>query len=141
RRRGCRRSRLAARKKRRRGVIDTSVLVAGVAGFKSWRTVNNASAKLLRDWMENGSFVWLVTEEILAEYKHVLRKLGVRSNLIGAIINLLREEAEFVDVRLADEISPDPDDDPFCACAQHGGAAFIVTLNPKDFPATKLSAK
>jgi predicted nucleic acid-binding protein len=117
------------------------VLVAGIAGFKSWRTVNNPSATLLRDWIENGTFVWLVTEEILAEYKQVLRKLGVRSNLIGAIINLLREEAEFVNVRAIHEVSPDPDDNAFCACAEQGGAAFIATLNPKDFPSTRLSAK
>jgi hypothetical protein len=46
-----------------------------------------------------------------------------------------------VDVRFTDEVSPDPDDDPFCLCADQGGAAFIVTLNPKDFPPTKISAK
>jgi len=82
-----------------------------------------------------------ITEEILAEYKHVLRKLGVRPTLIGAIINLLREEAGFVDVRFTQEVSRGPDDNVFCACAEQGGAAFIATLNPKDFPATKLSAK
>ena len=90
------------------------MLVAGIAGFKSWRTVHSASARLLRDWIENESFAWLVTEEILVEYKHVLRKLGVRPNLIGAIINLLREEAEFVDVRFTHEVSSDPDDNVFC---------------------------
>jgi predicted nucleic acid-binding protein len=31
-------------------------------------------------------------------------------------------------------ISPDPDDEPFCACAEAGNADFIVTLNPVDFP-------
>ena len=39
------------------------------------------------------------------------------------------------------EVSPDPADDPFCACAEIGNAAFIVTLNPKDFPQRKLRAK
>ena len=39
-------------------------------------------------------FVWLVSNEILLEYKQVLGKLGVRRPLIGKIINLLREEAE-----------------------------------------------
>ena len=80
-------------------MIDTSVLVAGVAGFKSRRTVENPSASLLRDWLENGTFTWLITEDIVSEYKGVLTRLGVRRNLVGAIINLLREEAEFVDVR------------------------------------------
>ena len=77
--------------------MDTSVLVAGVAGFKTQiATLRNPSARLLRDWVENGTFVWLVSEEILKEYKHVMAQLGVRRNLIGTIINLLREEAEFL---------------------------------------------
>ena len=130
-----------ARRDRRRGVIDTSVVVAGIAGFKSWRAAQNASAKLLRDWIESESFVWLVTEDILTEYKHVLARLTVRPTVIGSVINLLREEAEFVDVRFGIEVSPDRSDDKFCACAQVGRAAFIATLNPRDFPQTKLSAK
>jgi predicted nucleic acid-binding protein len=83
----------------------------------------------------------LITEDILAEYKEVLRRLGVRRNLIGEIINLLREEAEIVDVRVAADLSPDPGDNVFCACAEQGRAAFIATLNRKDFPQRRLSAK
>jgi predicted nucleic acid-binding protein len=68
-------------------------------------------------------------------------RLGVRKHLIGAIINLLREEAEFVDIRPQREVSPDPADNSFCACAEQGNASFLVTLNPKDFPQEKLSVK
>jgi hypothetical protein len=56
----------------------------------------------------DASFTWLLSEEILAEYKKVLRRLGVRRSLIGAIINLLREEAALIEVRSTSEISPDP---------------------------------
>jgi predicted nucleic acid-binding protein len=122
-------------------VIDTSVLVAGVAGFKSGRAAQNPSAALLRDWLEHGTFTWLLTEEIVSEYKEVLTRLDVRRNLVGEIINLLREEAEFVDVRAASNVSPDPDDDVFCACAEQGRASFIATLNRRDFPQKKLLAK
>lgn len=132
---------MAAPSDRPRGVIDTSVLVAGIAGFKSGRPVHNPSARFLRDWLENATFTWLVSEEILAEYKEVLRRLGVRRNLIGEVINLLREEAEFVEVRSTSEISPDPDDNPFCACAEEARAAFIATLNPRDFPQNQLAAR
>jgi len=132
---------LAPREKQARGVVDTSVLVAGVAGFKSGRTPQNASASFLRDWLEHGRFVWLITEEVLSEYKGVLTRLGVRRHLIGEIINLLREEAEQVDVREESDVSPDPTDNAICACAEQGGAAFIVTLNTKDFPQKKLVAK
>ena len=131
---------MAAKSARRKGVVDTSVVVAGIAAFKPFPPVS-ASAKLLREWFEHGNFIWLVTEEILAEYKAVLSRLGVRPRVIGALINLLREEAELVEPRSTPELSPDPGDDPFCACAEAVGAAFIVTLNPKDFPQHKLRAK
>jgi predicted nucleic acid-binding protein len=129
------------KRKRPRGVVDTSVLVAGIAGFKSTEIApKNPSAYLLRDWIEGDTFVWLVSDEILLEYKRVLERLGVRRPLIGKIINLLREEAEPVPTSALPRISPDPGDDPFCGCAEAGRADFIVTLNPKDFPQTLLSA-
>jgi len=71
----------------------------------------------------------------------VLKRLGVRRNLIGEVINLLREEAELVDLRITADLSPDPDYNVFCACAEQGRAAFIATLNRKDFPQKRLSAK
>ena len=122
-------------------MVDTSVLAAGIAGFKSTELApKNPSASLLRDWIEEDRFVWLVSDEILLEYKRVLGKLGVRRALIGKIINLLREEAELVPASALPSISPDPGDDPFCGCAESGRADFIVTLNPKDFPQARLSA-
>ena len=132
---------MGRRGKQPRGVIDTSVLVAGIAGFKRPSSVGNPSASFLRDWLENGSFTWLLTEEVLSEYKEVLTRLGVRRNLVGQIINLLRGEGEFVDVRGESDISPDPDDNVLCACAEDGAAAFIATLNRKDFPQKRLLAK
>jgi hypothetical protein len=58
------------KKKRPRGVIDTSVLVAGIAAFKTPAPANLvSSAIMLRQWIENGTFTWLVNEEILDEYK------------------------------------------------------------------------
>lgn len=132
---------MAARSARRRGVVDTSVVVAGIAAFQE-RPPATPSAKFLREWLDHGGFTWLLTEQIVGEYKAVLSRLGVRRSVVGALINLLREEAELVGVppRMAG-YSPDPGDDPFCACAEAGGAAFIVTLNPKDSPQRKLRAK
>jgi predicted nucleic acid-binding protein len=85
--------------------------------------------------------VWLVSEEILNEYRQILKRLGVRRSVIGNIVNLLREEAEFVETPSTLAVSPDPADDPFCACAEAGSASFIVTLNPKDFPQRSLRAR
>jgi len=115
--------------------------VAGIAGLKSTEIApKNPSANLLRDWIEGDTFVWLVSDEILLEYKRVLGRLGVRRPVIGKIINLLREEAEHVPASAPPDISPDPGDDPFCGSAETGRADFIVTLNPRDFPQSPLSA-
>ena len=92
-------------------------------------------------WADEEHFTWLYTEDILTEYKEVLRRLNVRSALIGAFINLLRERGEAVEVRSEAEVSPDPKDDPFCACSDAGRADMIFTLNPKDFPQSRVKAK
>lgn len=131
-----------SKKRKRRVVIDTNVLLAGISGFRdSFVPGRIPSADILHEWAERDNFVWLVTEDILDEYKEVLKRLGVRPNHIGAVINLIRERAEPVKVRSSGEISPDPDDNPFCLCSEQGDADFIVTLNPKDFPQDHLKAK
>ena len=117
------------------------MLVAGVSGFKRDVKVANPSAQLLRTWVDEGHFTWLISADIIAEYKAVLTRLGVRPQLIGRIINLLREEAEEIEVPTIDDVSPDPGDDPVCACAEHGQADFIATLNKKDFPQRRLAAR
>ncbi len=122
-------------------VVDTSVLVAGISGFKeTYLRGKNPSADVLHDWAEEHNFSWLISEEILDEYKQTLKRLRVRSHLIGRIVNLVRERAEEVKVRYSVEISPNPEDDPFCLCAEQGKTDFIVTLNPKDFPQDRLKA-
>ena len=85
----------------RRGVVDTSVLAAGIAGFKATVEPANASAVLLRDWVDNDTFTWIMTADILDEYAAVLAELRVRPAVIGRVVNLLREEAEWLnhDVR------------------------------------------
>jgi hypothetical protein len=51
--RGC----LLGRGRRRpRGVVDTSVLLAGVAGFRN--VGHNASASLLKRWVSDNTFTW-----------------------------------------------------------------------------------
>ena len=123
-------------------VVDTNVLVAGISGFPgAFVPGRNPSADMLHRWAEKSSFIWLVTEDILDEYKEVLKRLRVRPNLIGKVVNLIRERSEEVRLGSSIEISPDPSDDPFCVCAERGKADFVVTLNPKDFPQERLSAK
>jgi putative PIN family toxin of toxin-antitoxin system len=131
-----------ARKRKPRAVVDTNVLVAGISGFREpFVPGRNPSADVLYRWAEENNFVWLVTEDILDEYKEVLKRLRIRPNLIGKVINLIRERAEEVKVHASAHISPDPKDDAFCTCAEHGKADFVVTLNPKDFPEERLKSK
>ena len=122
-------------------MVDTSVLVAGVAGLKDPSAPVTPSAQLLHDWIEYDTFTWLVTSDILDEYTEVLARLGVRRAVIGRIVNLLRTEAEFVETKRTVAAEPDPGDAPFWTCADLGAADFIVTLNTKDFPQSRLSAK
>ena len=83
------------KKNRPRGVVDTSVLVAGIAAFRDSGAQSLVpSAHLLRDWIDNGTFTWLINEEIVDEYKAILARRGVRPGLIGAVINLIRSQAE-----------------------------------------------
>jgi putative PIN family toxin of toxin-antitoxin system len=122
--------------------VDTSVVISGISAFRRpFVTGKNSSADLLQMWVRNSCFVWLVTAEILAEYKEVAQRLKIRSHVAGRLINLLREEAEEVAVGENIELSPDPGDNCFCGCAEAGRADFLVTLNPRDFPQNKLSAR
>jgi putative PIN family toxin of toxin-antitoxin system len=126
---------------KRRVVVDTNVVVAGISGFKgAYVPGKNPSADVLFNWADQEGFTWLVTEDILDEYKEVLKRRNIRPALIGKIINLIRERAEVIKVRPSAQISPDPDDNGFCECAEQGKADSIVTLNLKDFPQGKLKA-
>lgn len=71
----------------------------------------------------------------------MLRRLKVRRATVGRVINLLAEAAEVVPAGPYRGLSPDPGDEPFCACAEDGGADFIVTLNPSDFPMDRLAVR
>lgn len=116
--------------------------MAGISGFREpFVSGRNPSADVLHWWAERNNFVWLITEDILEEYKEVLKRLRVRPNLIGKVINLIRERAEEVKVHASAQISPDPKDDTFCLCAESGDADFVITLNPKDFPEERLKSK
>jgi predicted nucleic acid-binding protein len=122
-------------RRKRRVVVDTNVLVAGVAGLRQPYAVGrNPSADLLYRWSAAESFVWLYSEEIIAEYKAVMERLHVRPRTIGTVMNLIREQAEEIAPGRSARVSPDPNDDPFCACAQAGRADFILTAQPKGFP-------
>jgi hypothetical protein len=55
----------------------------------------------------------LISEEIIDEYKEIFAHRSVRPHLIGAVINLIRSQAEEVPETAGNEISPDPNDNRF----------------------------
>ena len=123
-------------------VVDTSVLLSGISGYREpFVSGRNPCADWLHKWAEHNNYIWLLSEDILEEYKEVLKRFHVRPNLMGKVINLIRKRAEEIEVRFTFELSPDPKDDPFCLCAEQGKADYIVTLNPKDFPKHRLEAR
>lgn len=131
-----------ARKRKARVVIDTRVLIAGISGLREpFVSGRNPNADTLAQWTERRNFVRLLTENILEEYKDVLKRLHVRPNLVGSLINLIRGRSDEIQVRASVQLSPDPKADPFCLCAEQGKADYIVTLNPKDFLQPCLKAK
>ena len=93
-----------------RPLVDTSVLVAGIAGFRTDKPATNPSAEFLRAWTEHDTFTWLISAAILDEYVEVLRRCGVHRSLVGKVVNLLREAAEMVVPRRSIEAQPDPDE-------------------------------
>ena len=58
-----------------RGVVDTSVVIAGAAAFRGAPLhPKTDSGILLLKWIEEGHFQWLYTEDILDEYKAILKR-------------------------------------------------------------------
>ena len=88
-----------SKKRKQRAVVDTNVVVAGISGFRDQYIRGRVpSADLLHRWADEEHFVWLYSEDILAEYKVVLERLHVRSATIGLLINFVRERGEAVEI-------------------------------------------
>ena len=93
-------------------------MIAGAAAFRG----APLRPKLLLRWIEEGHFQWLYSEEILDEYKEILKRFNVRPGVIGRFINLLREEGVSVLVRKSGSVSPDR------CCFRRASATFVSTI-------------
>lgn len=74
--------------------------------------------------------------EILKEYSDVLRRprFDFSSDEVEALLGLLRIRGTLYDAAPTAQVSPDPGDDKFIACALAGKADFLVTGNKRHFP-------
>jgi hypothetical protein len=69
-----------SRRRKQRAVVDTNVVVAGISGFRDQYVPGRvASADLMCRWADEEHFTWRHTEDILAEYKEVLKCLHVEA--------------------------------------------------------------
>jgi putative PIN family toxin of toxin-antitoxin system len=91
----------------------------------------------------NGSIQLCVSGNVYAEYEEVIRRPRLRreENVITAALHTIREKALWVRPTESVRACADPDDDIFLECAQAARAAYLVTGNIKDFPASWLDTK
>lgn len=116
-----------------RAVIDTNVLVSAMISS----TGNEA---LLLMAISQGVVAPCFSTEILEEYTEVLLRprFSFPRSEIEALVDLLRLKGHDLGSIGPVEVSPDPEDDKFIACALAAKAQFLVTGNKKHFPADQL---
>lgn len=85
-----------------------------------------------------GAIQLCVSGNVYAEYEEVIRRPRFRrnENVVTATLDAIREKGLWVRPMEAIRACADPDDDIFLECAQAGRAAYLVTGNIKDFPAS-----
>jgi putative PIN family toxin of toxin-antitoxin system len=108
-------------------VIDTNVVVSAVLKDKDPEAV-------LRTVVAHTDWEWLVSAEILDEYRAVLArpKFGLPPDLLHQWITFLETVTILVDVPVVPQYPPDPDDAKFLACALAAQADWLIT-GDRDF--------
>lgn len=91
----------------------------------------------------NGSIQLCISGNVYAEYEEVIRRPRLRrdEDVIAGTLQTIREKALWVRPTQSIRACADPDDDIFLECAQAAQAAYLVTGNIKDFPASWLDTR
>lgn len=116
-----------------RAVIDTNVLVSALLS-------PHGKEALIPLAVRRGLFRPCLAADVFAEYVEVLnrRKFGFDRDEIDATLAMFRDHAEHAATETLAAYGalglPDPDDEPFLACALALGAGYIVTGNKRHFP-------
>lgn len=105
-------------------VLDTNVVISGVF-------FGGVPSRILEAW-NRGGFDWVVSTEVLEEYRRIGAELAVRyparQAAIDAVLSAVRTRATVVHApALAEPLSVDPDDDKFFALARTAKARVIVS--------------
>ncbi len=112
-------------------VIDTNVVVS--AALK-----NKDPEAVLRAVVAHADWEWIVSAEILTEYRAVLAraKFGLPPELLRQWITFLETVTVLVDVPVVLSYPPDPADAKFLACALAVHAEWLVT-GDRDFASAR----
>ena len=116
-------------------VIDTNILVPAVLGATASPPRASASAGLLRAWRAGFCSV-VVSEDLLAEYLHVLQRpaFGVsRQRALRLCAQVAARAIVVVPQPGRQLLSRDPDDDMVLKTALAGKADLLVTDNRRHF--------
>ena len=103
-------------------VVDTNVLISGVF-------FGGMPARVLEAWRD-GKFDLVASPDILEEYRRVGEELAVRFTgvSLAPLLALLVMTAEIIEPPgLTEQVSRDPDDDKFIACALAGDCQCIIS--------------
>jgi len=103
-------------------VVDTNVLISGVF-------FGGMPARVLEAWRD-GKFDLVASPDILEEYRRVGEELAARFTgvSLAPLLALLVMTAEIIEPPgLTEQVSRDPDDDKFIACALAGDCQCIIS--------------
>jgi putative PIN family toxin of toxin-antitoxin system len=113
-----------------RAVLDTNIVVSALLN------PDGLERRLLRLGLV-GTCTLVVSPDVFAEYERVLQRprFRLQPEEVSAALRAIRTAAEWVRPKLTLTVSPDESDNRFLECAQSGEADYLVTGNPKHFPA------
>ncbi len=103
-------------------IIDTNILVSAVLRGREPRAV-------IQFIVENPEFKWIVSAEILAEYKEVLsrKKFKLTSEVKAEWFEIIDTFPTIIDVNVEIDFPRDRKDAKFLACAVAADADFLIT--------------
>jgi uncharacterized protein len=112
-----------------RVVLDTNILVSA-----AWKP-DGLEAKLVA-MAAAQTLEWIVSEQIIAEYREVLTRpkfTKIRA-VADAVLQLVETKAMPIVAPEICEVAKDPDDNRFLDAAIASDAQFLITGNLQDYP-------
>jgi putative PIN family toxin of toxin-antitoxin system len=108
-------------------IIDTNILVSAAIRDREPETI-------IQFIVDNPEFEWIVSSEIMTEYKEVLqrRKLKLTEEIQKEWIELLKSVTTVTEVDIEVDFPRDRKDAKFLACALSASANFLIT-GDRDF--------